>query len=58
MDSDAPTRIKDVKYPTLFISLDQLRRGVPFIALYNRKYNYCEFMEFLDIFTTDYKVTE
>ncbi|CAD8151194.1 unnamed protein product [Paramecium octaurelia] len=71
MDSDTPQRIKDVKYPTLFISLDQLRRGVPFIALYknkvntkklaevySRKYNYCEFMEFLDIFTTDYKVTE
>ncbi|CAK66026.1 unnamed protein product (macronuclear) [Paramecium tetraurelia] len=71
MDSDAPQKIKDVNYPTLFISLDQLRRGVPFIALYknkvntkklaevySRKYNYCEFMEFLDIFTTDYKVTE
>lgn len=26
--------------------------------VYSRKYNYCEFMEFLDIFTTDYKVTE
>ncbi|CAD8152906.1 unnamed protein product [Paramecium pentaurelia] len=71
MDSDTTKRIKDVKYPTLFISVDQLKRGIAFIALYkntvntkklaevyNRKYQYCEFMEFLDIFTTEYRVTD
>ncbi|CAD8152827.1 unnamed protein product [Paramecium octaurelia] len=71
MDSDTTTRIKDVKYPTLFISVDQLKRGIAFIALYkntvntkklaevyNRKYQYCEFLEFLDIFTTQYRVSE
>ncbi|CAD8062814.1 unnamed protein product [Paramecium sonneborni] len=71
MDSDSTRRIKDINYPTLFISVEQLKRGIAFIALYknivntkklaevyNREYQYCEFMEFLDIFTIQDKIKE
>lgn len=71
MDSDTVVKQKEFKYPALFITLDHLRRGLAYIALhrnkintkklneiYKRSYNYVDFMEFLDIFTTEFTVTD
>ncbi|CAD8118935.1 unnamed protein product [Paramecium sonneborni] len=60
-----------LEYPSLYISREQLKKSLPYIVLYKnqlntgklneiyeRQHNYVEFLEFLDIFTTEYIVSD
>ncbi|CAD8116282.1 unnamed protein product [Paramecium sonneborni] len=73
MDSDDRNQftICQLDYPSLYISREQLKKSLPYIILYKnqlntgklneiyeRQYNYVEFLEFLDIFTTEYIVSD
>ncbi|CAD8205665.1 unnamed protein product [Paramecium pentaurelia] len=73
MDSDNQNyfTIAQLDYPSLYISREQLQKSLPYIVLYKnqlntaklneiyeRQYNYVEFLEFLDIFTTEYIVSD
>ncbi|CAD8199374.1 unnamed protein product [Paramecium octaurelia] len=73
MDSDNQNyfTVAQLDYPSLYISREQLKKSLPYIVLYKnqlntaklneiyeRQYNYVEFLEFLDIFTTEYIVSD
>ncbi|CAK59430.1 unnamed protein product (macronuclear) [Paramecium tetraurelia] len=73
MDSDNLNYFttSQLDYPSLYISREQLKKSLPYIILYKnqlntgklneiyeRQYNYVEFLDFLDIFTTEYIVSE
>ncbi|CAD8193920.1 unnamed protein product [Paramecium pentaurelia] len=73
MDSDNLNQFttSQLDYPSLYISREQLKKSLPYIILYKnqlntgklneiyeRQYNYVEFLDFLDIFTTEYIVSD
>ncbi|CAD8094947.1 unnamed protein product [Paramecium primaurelia] len=73
MDSDNLNYFttSQLDYPSLYISREQLKKSLPYIILYKnqvntgklneiyeRQYNYVEFLDFLDIFTTEYIVSD